>query len=55
MDLKEDLMVKAGLLEQNIPSVKPILEDAQDHADDLQRQAERLDRYSCVNVLSTGC
>ena len=44
IEISEKLMVKGGLLEQNIPSVKPLLESAQDHAEDLRRQAEILDK-----------
>ncbi len=47
-EAREELTVKAGLLEQNIPNVKPLLEEAEDHADDLRRQAERLDK--CVRI-----
>ncbi len=50
ISLTEELMIKGGLLEQNIPLVKPTLEEAQQHADDLRIQAERLNRLVTLSI-----
>ncbi len=41
--VEKALMVKGGLLEQNIPSVKPIVHAAHEHAVKLIQEADRLD------------
>ena len=48
-DSEDSLLVKGGLLEQNLPDVKPVLDEAHEHALELQRTAENLERLLDYN------